>query len=110
MTPHWTGCAICSRFWLVPSGPKNAGATEPARPGNLSFEDALKKLESIVEMMESQDLPLEALLQKYEEGTALAKVCQDKLGQAELKIQQLEKNMAGELQLKPLPSESRETE
>ncbi len=94
----------------MPSGPKNAGPIEPVKIGNLSFEDALTKLEGIVETMESQELPLETLLQKYEEGTALAKVCQEKLGQAELKIQQLEKNMAGELQLKPLPSEPREAE
>ena len=52
--------------------------------------------------MESQDLPLENLLAKYEEGTRLAKICQDKLSEAEVKIQQLEKNAAGEMKLKPL--------
>lgn len=52
--------------------------------------------------MESEDLPLETLLARYEEGTQLAKVCQEKLAEAELKIQQLEKNAAGELKLKPL--------
>ena len=68
----------------------------------LPFEDALKRLESIVEAMESEELPLESLLAKYEEGTRLAKVCQDKLAEAELKIQQLEKTAAGELKVKPL--------
>lgn len=52
--------------------------------------------------MESDDLPLEALLAKYEEGAKLVKVCQEKLAEAELKIQQLEKNAAGEMKLKPL--------
>ena len=52
--------------------------------------------------MESEELPLEALLAKYEEGTRLAKTCQEKLSEAELKIQQLEKNTAGEMKLKPL--------
>lgn len=70
--------------------------------GEMSFEDALKKLESIVEAMESEDLPLEKLMAQYEEGTNLAKICQKKLAEAELKIQQLEKNAAGELSLKPL--------
>lgn len=57
--------------------------------------------------MESEDLPLEALLTKYEEGTKLAKVCQAKLAEAEVKIQQLERNPAGELKLKPVsPIES----
>jgi len=66
----------------------------------LPFEEALKKLETIVEAMESEELPLEGLLGKYEEGTRLAKICQAKLGEAELKIQQLEKNAAGEIKLK----------
>jgi len=62
----------------------------------------LRKLEAIVETMESEDLALETLLAKYEEGTRLARVCQEKLAEAEFKIQQLEKNAAGEMQLKPL--------
>ena len=69
------------------------------------FEEALQKLESIVEGMESGDLPLENLLAKSEEGVKLAKVCQDKLAEAELRIQQLEKTAAGELKLKPLAVE-----
>lgn len=52
--------------------------------------------------MESDDLPLESLLAKYEEGSRLAKICREKLSEAELKVQQLEKNAAGELKLKPL--------
>ena len=68
----------------------------------LPFEEALKKLESIVESMESDELPLELLLARFEEGTRLAKICQDKLAEAELKIQQLEKNAAGELTLRPV--------
>jgi exodeoxyribonuclease VII small subunit len=69
---------------------------------NPPFEEALKKLEGIVEAMESGDLPLEALLAKYEEGSKLVKICQQKLSEAELKIQQLEKSAAGEMKLKPL--------
>ena len=56
--------------------------------------------------MESEDLPLETLLAKYEEGTSLARVCQEKLAEAEVKIQQLEKNAAGELKLKPLATDT----
>lgn len=69
---------------------------------NVPFEEALKKLEGIVEAMESDDLPLETLLARYEEGSKLVKICREKLSEAELKIQQLEKNAAGELKLKPL--------
>ena len=52
--------------------------------------------------MEADDLALESLLAKYEEGTKLVKICQEKLAEAELKIQQLEKTAAGEMTLKPL--------
>ena len=55
--------------------------------------------------MESDELPLETLLARYEEGMRLVKICQEKLAEAELKIQQLEKNAAGELKLKPFESE-----
>lgn len=79
---------------------KTARADSPK--GSLPFEDALKKLEDVVEAMESGDLPLEALLAEYEEGARLVKTCQEKLAEAELKIQQLEKNTAGELKLKPV--------
>ena len=80
--------------------------SKPAKNGgnnsDLPFEEALKKLETIVESMEAEDLPLETLLARFEEGTRLAKVCQTKLSEAEVKIQQLEKNAAGELSLKPV--------
>ena len=83
---------------------KPAGANPNSRTA-LPFEEALQKLESVVEAMESDDLPLETLLTKYEEGTNLAKMCQEKLAEAELKIQQLEKTAGGELKLKPLSQE-----
>jgi exodeoxyribonuclease VII small subunit len=86
-------------FERVPANPKNAGPA--AAKEALPFEEALKKLESIVETMETGDLPLESLLERFEEGTRLVKVCQQKLEEAELKIQQLEKNAAGEPALKP---------
>jgi exodeoxyribonuclease VII small subunit len=86
---------------------KSARANDAAK-GNLPFEEALKKLEGIVGAMESDDLPLETLLARYEEGTKLVKICQEKLAEAELKIQQLEKNAAGEMKLKPFETEEAE--
>ena len=86
----------------MPSAAKNAGQSNPAKAGSLPFEDALKKLETIVTAMEGEDLPLETLLAKYEVGTRLARICQEKLAEAELKIQQLEKIAAGEMKLKPI--------
>ena len=87
----------------MPNGSKTAEkAKSDDHQERLPFEQALKKLEEIVEAMESQDLPLETLLARYEEGTRLARVCQEKLAEAEVKIQQLEKNSAGEFKLKPM--------
>ena len=86
----------------MPNPSKTADQNNTGKAENLPFEEALKKLEGIVEAMESEDLPLESLLAKYEEGTGLARICQSKLAEAELKIQKLEKNAAGEMQLKPM--------
>ena len=61
----------------------------------LSFEDALVKLETIVESMESGDVPLADLLAKFEEGTKLLKVCEGRLKDAELKIELLKKQKDG---------------
>ena len=81
---------------------KAKGAGESANgTGDMPFEEAVRKLESIVEAMEAQDLPLETLLARYEEGTRLSNLCEAKLNEAELKIQQLEKNAKGEPVLKP---------
>jgi|SRR6185503_5231348 exodeoxyribonuclease VII small subunit len=90
---------------LSPSGgqPSSTTGNPGAGAGDLPFEEALQKLESIVDAMEAGDLPLETLLAKFEEGTRLVKSCQAKLEVAELKISQLEKNAAGEPQLKPAP-------
>ena len=67
---------------------------------DLPFEEALKKLELVVEAMESGQLPLESLLARFEEGTRLVRTCQAKLEEAELKVSKLEKNAAGEPVLK----------
>ena len=101
-TPCWTPAVGCHTFSSVPSVSKNAGHT--AKADGPSFEQALKKLEDIVEAMEAEDLPLETLLTRYEEGTRLAKVCQEKLAEAEVKIQQLEQTATGELKVKPAPN------
>jgi exodeoxyribonuclease VII small subunit len=74
------------------------------------LEEALEKLESIVETMESGDMPLETLLTQFEEGTRLLQLCQNRLEEAEIKICQLEKNAAGEAVLKPMKETVAENE
>lgn len=87
-----------------------ASGQVPSAPAEMPFEEALHKLETVVESMESGDLPLEALLARFEEGTRLAQVCQNRLSEAEIKIQQLEKTAGGDLQLKPMPLPEAETD
>jgi exodeoxyribonuclease VII small subunit len=79
----------------------NKNSTPPPEE-TMPFEEAMKKLETIVEAMEAEDLPLENLLNNYEQGCRLVRICQAKLTEAELKIQQLEKNSEGALTVKPL--------
>jgi len=49
----------------------------------LSFEEALKRLETLVRELEQGDLPLETSVQKYNDGLILAKRCHDLLKNAE---------------------------
>ena len=75
-----------------------------ASADGIPFEEALKKLESVVETMESDALPLEQLLAKFEEGTRLVQVCQSRLAEAEVKVQKLEQDLAGEPGLRSVTS------
>ena len=56
---------------------------------NLSFEESLNYLDSIIEELESNDISLEDSLKKYEEGIAVARSNQKKLEEAELKIHKI---------------------
>jgi len=66
-----------------------------AKDAKPSFEAALGQLESIVESMESGDTPLAELLAKFEEGNKLLKLCEARLKEAELKIEQIKKQKDG---------------
>lgn len=55
----------------------------------LTFEDALERLETILESMEKGDTPLADLIDRFEESSILLKTCQKKLKEAELRIEQL---------------------
>jgi exodeoxyribonuclease VII small subunit len=74
--------------------------------GKPNFENAMDRLESIVEQMESGKLPLEELIVRYEEGMGLVKICQERLASAEQKIDIIARNSAG----KPFVKEFEPTE
>ena len=61
----------------------------------MTFEDALGKLEQLVEQIESGQIGLEESIARYEEGTKLVKQCRKILDAAEKKIQVLAKGEGG---------------
>ena len=65
------------------------------REAEINFEAAMDRLEKIVEQMESGKLPLEDLIVRYEEGMNLVKICQERLANAEQKIEIIARNSAG---------------
>ncbi|MFP8489919.1 exodeoxyribonuclease VII small subunit [Gracilimonas sp. Q87] len=54
-----------------------------------SFEEALKKLETIVEELEKEDITLEDSVKLYEEGVKMSRFCTEILENAELRIEQV---------------------
>jgi exodeoxyribonuclease VII small subunit len=76
-----------------------AAKPAPDRQADTSFETAMARLEEIVDAMESNKMPLEELIVRYEEGVKLVRVCQEKLEAAEKRIELITKNAAGKPQL-----------
>ena len=60
--------------------------SEQEKKKELTFEQALSRLEEIVKALEGGNVPLEDLIKLYEEGTALVKACSVKLNAAEEKV------------------------
>ena len=70
-----------------------------SQPAESSFESAMERLEEIVEQMESDKLPLESLLERYEEGTKLVRFCSEKLTAAEKRIEIITRNASGKTEI-----------
>jgi len=62
----------------------------------ICFEDAMKRLDAIVVQMEQGNITLDESLALFEEGTALVKLCSQKLDDAELRVVRLMKDRNGE--------------
>ncbi len=57
----------------------------------MSFEESLKRLDKIVEDMESGEMELDAMISGFEEGQRLVKSCSEKLNEVERKIEKVVK-------------------
>jgi exodeoxyribonuclease VII small subunit len=75
---------------------------------DLTFEQALKRLEEIVEALETEDLDLDKSLQFFEEGVHLSRHCNQQLQAAEKRIDILLSKTDGTLAAEPfmLPDET----
>ncbi|GAA0296430.1 exodeoxyribonuclease VII small subunit [Gracilibacillus halotolerans] len=56
---------------------------------DISFEEALEKLEDIVNKLEAGDVPLEQAIEYYAEGSKLSKLCHDKLTKADKQLKEI---------------------
>ena len=72
---------------------------EPPAAGQKSFEDAIHRLEEIVERLEQGDVPLEQAMQLYEEGLVVSRMCAEKLKKAEIALKRLTKDAEGNFEL-----------
>ena len=68
---------------------------------DIKFEDALGRLEQIVDQLEAGERPLETSLKVFEEGVALARRCAKYLEEAEKRIELLTKDEGGLLKTQP---------
>ena len=65
-----------------------------------TFEEVLKRLETIVQQLEQGDVPLEKSIALYEEGIQLSRTCADHLAKAELTVKRLSKELDGSFLLR----------
>ncbi|MDX1592483.1 MAG: exodeoxyribonuclease VII small subunit [Balneolaceae bacterium] len=63
-----------------------------AKKERLGFEEALQRLEAVVEKLNDEDISLEESVALYEEGIKLSKICTETLENAALKIEKIDQN------------------
>ncbi|HOB62563.1 MAG TPA: exodeoxyribonuclease VII small subunit [Candidatus Competibacteraceae bacterium] len=67
----------------------------------MAFETALTELENLVGQLEQGELPLEEVLQRFERGVNLVRVCQTALRLAEQKVEQVLERNGGDVEILP---------
>ncbi|NBC96479.1 MAG: exodeoxyribonuclease VII small subunit [Deinococcus-Thermus bacterium] len=81
-------------------------ATAPTAVAELSFEQALAELETIVDRLDRGEIPLEQSIEAYERGTALRRHCEQKLAEARLRVERLVEGEDGAVATEPLDPEA----
>lgn len=85
-----------------------AQASEGEEPADIPFEEALGQLEELVRDMEAENVPLEELMEKYEQGTRLHRICEKRLDEAQGRIEMIRKKRGGGSELEPFGEEPAE--
>lgn len=80
-------------------------AAAPTNITSLSFEAAMKELETIVRALESGTADLDRAIADYQRGNALKDHCLAKLAEAKLKVEQIAVNADGSLSTTPFAAE-----
>ena len=70
-----------------------------------NFESSLEELERIVRELERGDLPLEKSLELFEQGVKLSRACQERLSEAERRIEVLTRDNHGRPAVRPFEAE-----
>ena len=78
---------------------------QKTHPAAHTLESAMQRITEIVTAMEASDLPLEKLIDAYEEGVGLVKICQEKLDSADQRIQIITRNARGGVSLSDFEAE-----
>jgi len=68
----------------------------------ITFEQAISRLEEIVQALDGGELPLNESLRLFEEGVKLARECSKQLAEAQSKLETLVKKPDGSLDTEPL--------
>ena len=75
--------------------------SQPEKTQDVSFEDSLKKLEKIVEELETGELSLDEALKLYEEGMQFSDHCLEKLNESKQKVEKLIKDSEKKFHTEP---------
>ncbi|MFW6107808.1 MAG: exodeoxyribonuclease VII small subunit [bacterium] len=75
-----------------------------------TFEESLDELESIIAELETGDLPLDKMIERYEKGVKALELCRKVLDDAEKRIEILLKDKDGKLRAEPFDTEETEAD
>ena len=65
----------------------------------ITFEEAIKELENIVDDLERGEVSLEEAVSAYERGSKLKNICQERLNDARMKVEKIKQDESGQISI-----------